>query len=95
MISSRLTVQRDVRYDRCGCTRSQSTYVTLYLNAASMLCVYVYVYVYDRCRYKFAMQDVKTILSMPGDKVGAAIWKLANEMQHRLNRVIAQQKAMG
>jgi len=46
-------------------------------------------------RYKFAMQDVKTILSMPGDKVGAAIWKLANEMQHRLNRVIAQQKAMG
>ena len=46
-------------------------------------------------RYKFALQDVKTVLSMPGDKVGAANWKLANDMQHRLNRVVAQLKASG
>jgi len=46
-------------------------------------------------RYKFALQDVKTVLGMPGDKVGAANWKLANDMQHRLNRVVAQLKASG
>ena len=47
------------------------------------------------CRYKLALQDVKSVLSMPGDKVGAANWKLANDMQHRLNRVVAQLKASG
>merc|ERR1711871_232706 len=46
-------------------------------------------------RYKLALQDVKSVLSMPGDKVGAANWKLANDMQHRLNRVVAQLKASG
>lgn len=43
-------------------------------------------------RYKFALQDVKTVLLLPGETVGAANWKIANEMQHRLNRVIQQLK---
>jgi len=43
-------------------------------------------------RYKFALQDVKTVLQLPADIVGGANYKIANEMQHRLNRVVAQLK---
>jgi len=45
-------------------------------------------------RYKFALQDVKQVLSTPYDVVGEANYKLCNGMQHRLNRVIAQLKSM-
>ncbi|CAM9681744.1 unnamed protein product [Phaeothamnion confervicola] len=46
-------------------------------------------------RYRFALQDVRTVLAMPQDQVGTANWNLANGMQHRLNRVVAQLKADG
>eukprot|EP00565_Helicotheca_tamesis_P008406 CAMPEP_0185724904 /NCGR_PEP_ID=MMETSP1171-20130828/1250_1 /TAXON_ID=374046 /ORGANISM="Helicotheca tamensis, Strain CCMP826" /LENGTH=323 /DNA_ID=CAMNT_0028392869 /DNA_START=66 /DNA_END=1037 /DNA_ORIENTATION=+ len=46
-------------------------------------------------RYRFALQDIKTVLSMPFDKVGKANFDLANGMQHRLNRTVQQLKAMG
>lgn len=46
-------------------------------------------------RYRFALQDVKTVLSMPYDKVGQANFQLCNGLQHRLNRTVQQLKAMG
>ena len=45
-------------------------------------------------RYKFALQDVKAVLGMPYNEIGDANYKLCNGMQHRLNRVVAQLKAM-
>lgn len=45
-------------------------------------------------RYRFALQDVKTVLSMPYDKVGQANYQLCNGLQHRLNRTVQQLKAM-
>jgi len=46
-------------------------------------------------RYRFALQDVKTVLSMPFDKVGKTNLDLCNMMQHRLNKTVQQLKAMG
>jgi len=46
-------------------------------------------------RYRFALQDVKTVLAMPFDKVGKSNFDLCNMMQHRLNRTVQQLKAMG
>lgn len=46
-------------------------------------------------RYRFALQDVKTVLSMPYEKVGKTNFELCNGLQHRLNRTVAQLKAMG
>jgi len=46
-------------------------------------------------RYRFALQDVKTVLSMPYDKVGKANFDLCNGLQYRLNRTVQQLKAMG
>ncbi|CAM9766964.1 unnamed protein product [Discosporangium mesarthrocarpum] len=43
-------------------------------------------------RYRFALQDVRTVLQMPIDQVGTANFQLANGMQHRLNRVVQQLK---
>jgi stress-induced-phosphoprotein 1 len=49
---------------------------------------------YEACeRYKSAMQDVRQVLSYGPDAVGKSSYDLANGMQHRLNRVIAQLKA--
>ena len=49
---------------------------------------------YEACeRYKSAMQDVRQVLSYGQETVGKASFDLANGMQHRLNRVIAQLKA--
>jgi len=45
-------------------------------------------------RYRFALQDVKTVLSMPYNQVGKSNWDLCNMMQHRLNRTVEQLKAM-
>jgi stress-induced-phosphoprotein 1 len=48
---------------------------------------------YEACeRYKSAMQDVRQVLSYGPDVVGKSSYDLANGMQHRLNRVIAQLK---
>ncbi|KAH8063522.1 hypothetical protein JL722_2697 [Aureococcus anophagefferens] len=44
-------------------------------------------------RYKSALQGVKFVLQMPPPQVGQANWTLCNQMQHRLNRVVAQLKA--
>jgi tetratricopeptide (TPR) repeat protein len=50
---------------------------------------------YEACeKYKSALQDVRTVLASGYDTVGKANYDLANGMQHRLNRVIAQLKAM-
>jgi len=46
-------------------------------------------------RYRFALQDVKTVLAMPYDKVGRSNFDLCNGLQHRLNRTVTQLKAMG
>jgi len=46
-------------------------------------------------RYRFALQDVKTVLAMSFDKVGKVNFDLCNMMQHRLNRTVQQLKAMG
>merc|ERR1712151_180466 len=46
-------------------------------------------------RYRFALQDVKSVLSMPFHKVGKANFDLCNGLQHRLNRTVQQLKAMG
>jgi stress-induced-phosphoprotein 1 len=43
-------------------------------------------------RYRYALQDVRAVLAMPADVVGAANVTLANGMQHRLNRVVQQLK---
>lgn len=44
-------------------------------------------------RYKLALQDVKTVLLLSPAVVGQANWTLCNQMQHRLNKVVAQLKA--
>lgn len=44
-------------------------------------------------RYKSALQDVRQVLSYGQETCGKATYDLANGMQHRLNRVIAQLKA--
>ena len=44
-------------------------------------------------RYRFALQDIKTVLSMPRDKVGKTNVDMCNMMQHRLNRTVQQLKA--
>lgn len=46
-------------------------------------------------RYRFALQDVKTVLSMPYHKAGKANFELCNGLQHRLQRTVQQLKAMG
>lgn len=46
-------------------------------------------------RYRFALQDVKTVLGMPYHKVGKANFDLCNGLQHRLQRTVQQLKAMG
>jgi stress-induced-phosphoprotein 1 len=43
-------------------------------------------------RYKSALQDVRQVLAYGLDACGKATYDLANGMQHRLNRVIAQLK---
>lgn len=45
-------------------------------------------------RYRFALQDIKTVLAMPYAQVGKSNWDLCNMMQHRLNRTVQQLKAM-
>ena len=40
-------------------------------------------------RYRFALQDVKTVLSMPPAQVGKANLDMCNMMQHRLNRTVS------
>jgi len=45
-------------------------------------------------RYRYALQDCKTVLSMPMDKIGKANYDLCNMMQHRLNRTVQQLKNM-
>jgi len=45
-------------------------------------------------RYRFALQDCKTVLSMPYNKVGDANFKLCTMMQHRLQRTVNQLKSM-
>lgn len=48
---------------------------------------------YEACeRYKSALQDVRQVLAYGIDVVGKPTYDLANGMQHRLNRVIAQLK---
>mmetsp|Transcript_25861 Transcript_25861/g.44184 ORF Transcript_25861/g.44184 Transcript_25861/m.44184 type:complete len:326 (+) Transcript_25861:207-1184(+) len=44
-------------------------------------------------RYRFALQDVKTVLAMPYSKVGKSNMDMCNMMQHRLNRTVQQLKA--
>lgn len=46
-------------------------------------------------RYRFALQDIKTVLTMPYEKVGKTNFDLCNMMQHRLNRTVQQLKKMG
>ena len=51
---------------------------------------------FEACeRYKSALQDVRQVLAYGQDVCGKATYELANGMQHRLNRVIAQHRAMG
>jgi len=45
-------------------------------------------------RYRFALQDVKSVLSMPYQKVGKTNFDLCNGMQHRLQRTVNQLKQM-
>lgn len=45
-------------------------------------------------RYRFALQDVKTVLTMPFHKVGKSNFDLCNGMQHRLQRTVNQLKKM-
>ena len=46
-------------------------------------------------RYRFALQDCKSVLTMPYEKIGKANYDLCNMMQHRLNRTVQQLKKMG
>mmetsp|Transcript_52780 Transcript_52780/g.61640 ORF Transcript_52780/g.61640 Transcript_52780/m.61640 type:complete len:324 (-) Transcript_52780:216-1187(-) len=46
-------------------------------------------------RYRFALQDCKSVLQFPFNEVGKVNFDLCNMMQHRLNRTVAQLKAMG
>lgn len=43
-------------------------------------------------RYKSALQDVRQVLGLGVDAVGKTTYDLANGMQHRLNKVIADLK---
>ncbi|KAL7580270.1 hypothetical protein ACA910_013004 [Epithemia clementina (nom. ined.)] len=45
-------------------------------------------------RYRFALQDVKTVLAMPYNQVGKQNFDLCNQMQHRLSRTVNQLKQM-
>lgn len=45
-------------------------------------------------RYRFALQDVKTVLAMPYHKVGKQNFDLCNGLQHRLQRTVDQLKKM-
>jgi hypothetical protein len=45
-------------------------------------------------RYRFALQDVKTVLAMPYHLVGKQNFDLCNGMQHRLQRTVNQLKQM-
>mmetsp|Transcript_24053 Transcript_24053/g.26955 ORF Transcript_24053/g.26955 Transcript_24053/m.26955 type:complete len:326 (+) Transcript_24053:201-1178(+) len=45
-------------------------------------------------RYRFALQDVKTVLMMGIPKVGKTNYDLCNMMQHRLHRTVTQLKKM-
>ena len=45
-------------------------------------------------RYRFALQDVKTVLQMPFNQVGKANFDLCNGMQYRLQRTVDQLKKM-
>lgn len=45
-------------------------------------------------RYRFALQDVKTVLMMGIAKVGKSNYDLCNMMQHRLQRTVNQLKKM-
>lgn len=45
-------------------------------------------------RYRFALQDVKSVLSMPYHKVGKSNFELCNGMQYRLQRTVDQLKKM-
>lgn len=45
-------------------------------------------------RYRFALQDVKTVLSMPANVAGKANVDLCHQMQHRLQRTVDQLKKM-
>ena len=46
---------------------------------------------YEACeRYKSSLQDVRAVLALGIEVVGKQTFDLANGMQHRLNRVIAQ-----
>jgi predicted kinase len=48
---------------------------------------------FEACeRYKSALQDVRQVLQLGLEVVGKSTFDLANGMQHRLNRVIAQLK---
>jgi len=44
-------------------------------------------------RYRFALQDVKTVLAMGLAKVGKSNYDMCNMMQHRLNKTVQQLKA--
>lgn len=44
-------------------------------------------------RYRFALQDIKTVLAMPYKNVGKPNMDMCNMMQHRLNRTVQQLKA--
>merc|ERR1712176_1534899 len=45
-------------------------------------------------RYRFALQDCKTVLMMPYNQVGKSNYDLCNMMQHRLQRTVNQLKKM-
>ena len=46
---------------------------------------------FEACeRYKSALQDVRQVLALGVDVCGKSSYDVANGMQHRLNRVIAQ-----
>jgi len=45
-------------------------------------------------RYRFALQDVKTVLMMGQTKTGKSNYDLCNMMQHRLQRTVNQLKKM-
>jgi stress-induced-phosphoprotein 1 len=45
-------------------------------------------------RYRFALQDVKAVLSKPLSEVGKVNFDLCNGMQHRLTRTVNQLKSM-
>ncbi len=46
-------------------------------------------------RFRFALQDIRTVLALSPDVVGPTNLQIANGMQHRLNRVVQQLKQAG